>query len=267
MIPCKRVGAAFVVALCIALMSVAVSAVSASGIVGGVVDGTAHRNVGALVAELNGQKNWECSGVLVSSTVFVTAGHCTAYLESLGIADTAVWVTFDPVFDATAGTFLSGTMHTNPAFNRTQSDPSDLGVVVLNSPIGITPAQLPSAGLLDSLAAAHGLAGQTFTAVGYGSDQRLFGGPPRFSYDGVRRSATSTFNALNPAWLRLSQNPATGNGGTCYGDSGGPNFLGTSQIIAAVTNGGDTVCRATNVDYRLDTRTARAFLGNYVTLP
>lgn len=83
--------------------------------------------------------------------------------------------------------------------------------------------------------------------------------------------AISTFNALNPAWLRLSQNNATGNGGTCYGDSGGPNFLGAgsteTNTIAGVTITGDTACVATNVDYRLDTTTARAFIGLYVTLP
>ena len=30
---------------------------------------------------------------------------------------------------------------------------------------------------------------------------------------------------------------------------------------------GDTPCRSTNVDYRLDTPSARAFLGRFVTLP
>ena len=49
-------------------------------------------------------------------------------------------------------------------------------------------------------------------------------------------------------------NPRTGNGGTCYGDSGGPNFLGTTNIVAAITITGDAVCRSTNVVYRLDTR-------------
>jgi hypothetical protein len=62
-------------------------------------------------------------------------------------------------------------------------------------------------------------------------------------------------------------NPSTGNGGTCYGDSGGPNFLGTTNVIAATTITGDMVCRSTNVVYRLDTAVARAFLGQYVTLP
>jgi hypothetical protein len=66
-------------------------------------------------------------------------------------------------------------------------------------------------------------------------------------------------------------NPAHGDGGTCYGDSGGPNFLGSgtgeTDIVASTTITGDTMCRATNVDYRMDTASARAFLGQYVTLP
>jgi len=62
-------------------------------------------------------------------------------------------------------------------------------------------------------------------------------------------------------------NPATGDGGTCFGDSGGPNFLGSTNTIAATTITGDAVCRATNVDYRLDTASARSFLQQFVTLP
>ena len=80
------------------------------------------------------------------------------------------------------------------------------------------------------------------------------------------RSIRSTRRACG-----LSQNPATGNGGTCYGDSGGPNFLGAgaseTNILAATTITGDTACRSTNVDFRLDTPSARAFLGQYVALP
>ena len=62
-------------------------------------------------------------------------------------------------------------------------------------------------------------------------------------------------------------NPSHGDGGTCYGDSGGPNFLGSTDIVAATTVTGDTPCRATNVDYRMDTASARAFLQQFVTLP
>jgi hypothetical protein len=57
----------------------------------------------------------------------------------------------------------------------------------------------------------------------------------------------------------------------CYGDSGGPNFLGAgsteTNIVAATTITGDMWCRSTNVDYRLDTASARSFLASYVTLP
>jgi hypothetical protein len=79
--------------------------------------------------------------------------------------------------------------------------------------------------------------------------------------------ATGTLNSTNASWLRISMNPAAGNGGTCYGDSGGPNFLGTTDIVAATTITGDAICRSTNVDYRLDTVSARTFLAQYVVLP
>jgi len=90
-------------------------------------------------------------------------------------------------------------------------------------------------------------------------------------YADVRYVASGGLNALNRAWLRISMNPARRDGGTCYGDSGGPNFLGAgageTNIVADTAMTGDSMCRATNVDYRMDTASARAFLGHYVTLP
>ena len=62
-----------------------------------------------------------------------------------------------------------------------------------------------------------------------------------------------------------------GSAGACYGDSGGPNFLGAgpteTDIVAATTITGDFMCRATNVVYRLDTASARGFLSQFVQLP
>jgi hypothetical protein len=133
---------------------------------------------------------------------------------------------------------------------------------------GLTPAELPTLGLLDQLNQKNGLKGQTFTAVGYGVHEvQVGGGPPVFPGGDTRRVATSSFSALNKTWLRLSQNPSTGDSGTCFGDSGGPNFLGDSDLIASITITGDAMCRSTNVTYRLDTPSARGFLDDYVTLP
>jgi hypothetical protein len=258
----------------VALMILFIMPVGA--ITNGKPDNGRHPNVGALIAEwrIPGLKEELCSGTLISPTVFLTAAHCTAYLESLGIPRTQVWVSFDEHVDpVTASTSLiKGTWFTNPNYNKRQSDPQDIAVVILSTPVGIVPASLPTLALFDQKAAKNGLKTQNFTAVGYGDQTRqVGGGPPRLPFDGERWVAVSEFNALNPAWLRLSQNAATGNGGTCYGDSGGPNFLGAgsteTNMIAAITVTGDTACVATNVDYRLDTATARAFLGLYVTLP
>ena len=126
---------------------------------------------------------------------------------------------------------------------------------------GITPALLPRADSLSGLSST-----QQFTSVGYGAyEVTNEPGGHRYLYDDVRMVATGTLNAVNKTWLRISMNPSTGNGGTCYGDSGGPNFLG--NVLAATTITGDMVCRSINVVYRLDTDVARAFLAQYVTLP
>jgi len=86
---------------------------------------------------------------------------------------------------------------------------------------------------------------------------------------GVRMKAPVDFNALNKAWVRLSMIEPQGNGGACYGDSGGPNFveIGGELVLAATTITGDTPCYATNVVYRMDTTSARTFLASYVDLP
>src|SRR6266850_2568599 len=122
----------------IALMSWGPSALCVTN---GSLDGIRHPNVGVIVAEFitPGVKSQACSGTLISATVFLTAGHCVAILQSRGV--TQVWVTFDPVFSP-SDTLHSGTMHLNPAFpGRGNSDPEDLAVIVLDAPaVGITPA-------------------------------------------------------------------------------------------------------------------------------
>jgi V8-like Glu-specific endopeptidase len=241
------------VALLAALAASLVIAAPAGAITFGTADGDGHPNVGGLVAaQAYSDGTWiYCSGTLISPTVFLTAAHCEEGAR--------VRVSFSSAYQDGDKTY-TGTWHADPAYNQSQSDPHDIAVVVFDKEIkGIAPAKLPKAGSLSNLSS-----NQQFTSVGYGAYQLVKGQP---YYNDVRGVATGTLNSINPAWLRISQNPSTGNGGTCYGDSGGPNFLGTSDVVAATTITGDTACRSTNVDYRLDTASARNFLAPYVALP
>lgn len=230
----------------------------AGAITNGRPDGNLHPNVGGLVNDTRySDGTWlYCSGTLISPTVFLTAAHC-------GDDGTRVRVTFDPAYKDGDKTY-SGRFQSDPRYTQRQNDPHDIAVVVFDKPISsIEPAALPEEGSLSSLPKA-----QKFTSVGYGAYEVTNGpGGHRYLYDDVRQRATGTLNATNKSWLRISMNPSTDNGGTCYGDSGGPNFLGDTDTIAATTITGDAVCRSTNVDYRLDTRSARSFLDDYVELP
>jgi hypothetical protein len=233
-------------------------AAPAGAITNGVPDGNGHPNVGGLVStEQFDDGTWlYCSGTLISPTVFLTAAHCGEDGERVG-------VTFDTAYED-GDRVYRGTFEADPLYGHDQSDPHDIAVVVLDRAVkGIAPARLPAAGSLSNLSGS-----QKFTSVGYGAyEVTNEPGGHQFLYNDVRMVATGTLNSINKAWLRISMNPSTGNGGTCYGDSGGPNFLGTTNIIAATTITGDAVCRSTNVTYRLDTASARAFLSQFVTLP
>ena len=241
-----------------AVLCALVTAAPAAAITNGTPDGGAHPNVGGLVSPTQyPDGTWiYCSGTLISPTIFLTAAHCAEDGER-------VLVTFDTAYEAGDKTY-AGTFEADPAYNQSQSDPHDIAVVVLDKPVrGIEPAELPEAGSLSNLSPT-----QQFTSVGYGAYAVPNGpGGHQYLYNDVRMVATGTLNSVNAAWLRISMNPATGNGGTCYGDSGGPNFLGTTDVVAAITITGDAICRATNVDYRLDTESARAFLAGYIRLP
>jgi secreted trypsin-like serine protease len=239
------------------VLTALVGAAPAAAITNGVPDGNKHPNVGGLVSPTQySDGTWiYCSGTLISPTVFLTAAHC-------GEGERA-GVTFDTAYQA-GDKVYSGAFHSDPLYGHVQSDPHDIAVVVFDKPVkGIAPAKLPAAGSLSNLSGS-----QRFTSVGYGAyEVTNQPGGHQYLYNDVRMVATGTLNSINPSWLRISMNPSTGNGGTCYGDSGGPNFLGTTDIVAATTITGDAVCRSTNVDYRLDTQSARAFLSRYVALP
>ena len=224
-------------------------------------DGHPHPYVGVVIKE---DRSY-CSGTLIAPDVLVTAAHCAIDFPN----SSRVQVSFD-LEPLKTGHFVSGVLIPHPDYDSKQSDPHDIAVVLLDrAQKRITPARLPTKGLLDELAKLNILESQAFTAVGYGElRETKTGGWSALEFSGTRMISSSSFDALNKAWLRLSQNPATQDGGACYGDSGGPIFLGgtASNIVVATTITGDSVCRATNVTYRLDTQSAREFLGQYLDL-
>ena len=243
-----------------------------SFITDGVPTGASFGNVGALLFDFRGNgtiegDELECSGSLIAPTVFMTAAHCVAGFPP----DAQFYVSFDAaLLPGPPNVIAAESFQFDPEFGHDLANLHDLAVVILpsGSTAGITPLQLPPAGLLSVLAAQGGLNGQLFVNVGYGVDasQR---GHPAFGYDGLRKTSKSQFRALRPYWLDLSMNTnATGEGGVCYGDSGSPHFIdGAPGMAVATTTGGDNPCRSLNYDFRLDTPTARNFLGQFVSLP
>ena len=71
--------------------------------------------------------------------------------------------------------------------------------------------------------------------------------------------------SINRDWLTLSMNQTHGDGGICFGDSGGPHFLGSTIVALTIT--GDAICKANDKTYRLDTPSSLVFVGQYLSLP
>lgn len=222
----------------------------------GDLDGENHPYVGLMFAH-DGQFGWRCSGTLISPTVFVTAGHCT---------DGAIFATvyFDADVDAVLngaspfGGGENGVPFLSPDYIPEAFFVNDLGVVVLNEPVVLAGGYaelVAGAGVLDAMKTRRGKKhDRLFTAVGYGL-QRI---NPVFIEDAwVRMVATPHLIQINtPGFtgnfsMLLSNNHSTG--GTCFGDSGGPNFIGDTNVIGGVTSFGlNGNCAGTGGVYRLD---------------
>lgn len=233
---------------------------------GGDLDGNGHPYVGLMIAkDAAGTPLWRCSGTLLSSTVFLTAGHCT---ESPA-ASAEVW--FDPDMQSPGKGYpftgeASGTVHTHPQYNPNAFFLFDLGVVVLNTPVVKSRyGALPGLNVLDAMATARGLKNQTFTAVGYGLQQI---NPVFVVQQKIRMVATPHLIQINtgftgPQSLLLSNNHSTG--GTCFGDSGGPNFIGSSNVIGGVTSFGiNGNCAGTGGVYRVDQEDDLNWVGTFL---
>lgn len=270
----RSLGALSVVATVLAVLSN-----PAGAIINGVADNGHHPNVGTIIwRDGAGDLFRSCSGTLISPTVFLSAAHCVVPFPGFE-NEVVVGVSFAEHTPDAITDYVPGTAHAHPKFVWSKgqgwgatgpgNEEFDVGVVVLDEPyLDEAPARLPTLNLLDAMKASKKLASTTFVTVGYGATDPLQPGAshccgPR----GDRRYATESYRSLGSELLDTNQNPSTGFGGGCYGDSGGPHFIDTTDVIAAITFIGDIPCVSNARSYRVDTPTARAFLGSYVTLP
>ncbi|MCW3493122.1 trypsin-like serine protease [Microbacterium sp. SSM24] len=217
----------------------------------------------------DGDPLWRCSGTLISPTVYITAGHCT-----FGAEHVEIW--FQSNLEPTPAAFgypfsgqVSGTPYTHPQYDDNAFYLYDLGVVVLDTPVtGVAYAQLPGLNQLDTYAKSAKKSAW-FTAVGYGL-QKSFPDAAAWKDQALKTRMVSTpkLISINTGYtgdgsMILSNNAHTG--GTCSGDSGGPNFIGSSNVIGGVTSfGKNSTCAGTGGVYRVDRADDLAWVSTFL---
>ncbi|MBI5029535.1 MAG: trypsin-like serine protease [Chloroflexi bacterium] len=249
----------------------------------GELDGDAHPQVVLLLMEVGGQPAFRCSGTLLSSTVLLTAGHCTNNYPGAPYTGMRVFTESDvqagigttnnyPFAGPNSVEAVSWAAH--PLYETAPFFVHDVGVVILQAPGVILPpdkyATLPTANQFDSFKTKRGLQNVTFTSVGYGLQESF---PDAASW---KEHNTRTRYVAHPRLLQinvpgftgdfsllLSNNHATG--GTCFGDSGGPNFLGNTNVVAGVTSFGiNGNCAGTGGVFRMDRQNVLDFVDPYL---
>jgi len=230
--------------------------VPANAITNGQPDEGDHPYVGLLVFDVApGQPAWRCSGALIAPTVVLTAGHCTD-----GAVAARIWfdedVESNTEYPFTGATSTEGTPYTNPDYDS-EDNPygggnglpafsyRDVGVVVLDERVeGIPLAALPEAGLVDTLKnrAAVDLVGYGVKEQAQVPGSELPQPPPYYRWDGERTRYYAPSEMVSgkfvhsAEYLRLSMNPGGGKGGSCFGDSGGPDLLGGTDTVLGVNS-------------------------------
>ncbi len=237
----------------------------------GELDGEAHPYVGLMVADVDGEPAWRCTGTLIAPRVFLTAGHCA--FEATGAR---VWfdtdLTDNEEYPYGGDTSYEGTPIPHPNFNGALTLPntSDVGLVILDEPVtDVGFGALPPIGLAEELNSAPGVE-TLVNSVGYG--RQLV--KPELIADRVRYQATPMLVEVNGALtrdygIRVSSNPGKGGGtgGICFGDSGGPALASTdSNVVLGVASWVlNSNCRGAGFYYRVDTEYAQEFI--YANMP
>lgn len=267
-------------ALVISIVLLVIVVVPVMAITEGELDGEDHPHVVLLVMDVGGVPTYRCSAVMLTSTVVLTAGHCTSNFPGSPYTGMRVFTESDvdggdnsyPTCDG-GNCIEAASWAAHPDYETAPFFFNDVGVVILEDTFdpgvfGI----LPDVDQLDTLKTKRGLQDTTFTAVGYGL-QRIVSnpvkGPVHLEADRVRMYSEPHLIQINvPGFtgdfsLLLSNNHSTG--GTCFGDSGGPNFLGDSNVVAGVTSFGlNGNCAGTGGVFRMDRQNVLDFVSSYL---
>jgi len=243
-------------------------------ITNGEYDENRHPAVVLIIMEINNEPAFRCSGVLLDQFNVLTAGHCTG--EPGQFSGLRIF-TESNVDEGNNNYPYSGpnaveaeSWASHPDYTNSRFFVHDVGVIKLAQPV-ILPvdayAALPTVDMLDRLATQRGLQDVTFTAVGYGL-QRI--NPVFVESERARMFSAPRLIQINAPGmtgdysLLLSNNHATG--GTCFGDSGGPNFLGESPVVAGVTSFGlNGNCAGTGGVFRLDRQNVLDFINDFIS--
>jgi secreted trypsin-like serine protease len=236
----------------------------------GTLAGSAHPEVVLIVMEVAGSPAFLCSGTLLTPTIVLTAGHCTG--EPGEFSGMRVFTESD-VDNGTNNFPFAGpnaveaaAFATHPDYVSAQFALNDVGVIRLAEPValpaGASYGTLPAANSLNTLRTSGRI---RFESVGYGLQSA---GPKKAVGDLKRRYSNPFLLQINTGStgsysMLLSNNTRTG--GTCFGDSGGPNYLGSSTVIAGVTSyGRNPSCAGTGGVFRMDRPDVLAFVQSFL---
>jgi V8-like Glu-specific endopeptidase len=267
----KRVFVLFMV-----LVVLAVGVMPAGAVTDGELDGEAHPYVVLLLMEVDGAPAFRCSGTLLSATVLLTAGHCTNNFPDSPYTGMRVFTESDvdggnnnyPFAGPNSVEAVSWAAH--PLYETGPFYLHDVGVVILKKP-GVkldTYGVLPAVNQFDSFKPKRGQK-VSFTAVGYGL-QESFPAPASFLENNTRTRYVAhpyliqiNGGIVGDFSMLLSNNAYSG--GTCFGDSGGANFLGDSNVVAGITSFGlNGNCAGTGGVFRTDRQDVLDFVNSYL---
>ncbi len=238
-------------------------------ITNGTRDGSAHPAVVLIIMDIGGQPAYRCSGTLIAPTVVLTAGHCVG--EPSEFSGLRVFTESDVQNGnnnypfAGPNTIEATDWRAHPLYTNRAFFLHDVGVVVLSKAVKLGSGQYGKLPNRDQLDALRPRSSTVFTAVGYGL-QRV--NPAHVEAELIRMFAEPHLIQINTGFtgdfsMLLWNNASTG--GTCFGDSGGPNYLGTSNVIAGVTSFAlNGTCGGTGGVFRLDRGNVLDFVTQFL---